>query len=833
MRLHPAGAAPDALAGAAWECWSCRPDAVTGPGGLDSAGGTWVAATVPGTAAAELRAQGTWAWGDDDVAALDGRDWWYRCSFDAPGDGGGEWELEFGGLATVADAWMNGRHLLHSENMWRSHRIGVGPLAGRNLLVLRFAALAPRLAARRPRPRWRSLMLRSQNQRWVRTSLLGRIVGWASSGAPVGPWRPVRLHRVDSGVSVRDRRLRTSVVGDRGVVEVRMTLDGVAAGTGVEVRVGEVAVGATAVVDADGAAVVEAVVELAGVERWWPRTHGAQPLYPVRLVVGPTVVDVASVGFRTVRVDRSDGAFTVIVNEVPVFCRGAGWTPPDVVSLQATEGAVQASLASFVEAGMNMVRVPGYSVYQDAPFWDACDQLGLLVWQDCMIAGFDPPEDPDFVEDLSTEWSEQLGALGGRPSLAVLCGSVDSQQQPAMMGLPPDRWRSPVLEELLPGLAAQVLPDVPYVPSAPTGGDLPFDPAVGVATYFGVGGYLRPLADVRSAGVRFAAECLAFATPPEPSAVERAFGSSHVAGHDPAWKAAVPRDSGTSWDHEEIRDRYVRMVFGVDPFEVRYADPDRALDYARAVVAELASTVFTEWRCNRSPCAGGLVLQWQDPGAGPGWGLRDVAGAPKAPWFALKRVLAPVAVLLTDDGLSGLGVHVVNDRPSAVRGDLRVTLFDMAGTPIEESLTAVEVAARSEGVWTTAALLGGFRDLTAAYRFGPPAYDVVRVDLDVDGVTAEAVHLPGGAGRAVEADLGLEAVAVERKDTWEVTVRTRRFAQWVSLDLPGFSPSDSWFHLAPRHQRLVALRPTGDEEVPHGRVRALNGRHSVPVVVAT
>jgi len=831
MRLHPAGAAPDALAGAVWSCRSCPPDQIDGPGGLDSDGGEWLPAPVPGTAAAALRTQGAWTWGDDDSAVLDGSDWWYRCHVDAPdGERDGQWELECQGLATVADVWLNGRHLLHSENMWRSRRVGVGPLAARNELVLRFAALAPRLRQRRARPRWRSLMLESQNQRWFRTTLLGRTRGWASSGAPVGPWRPVCLRRVDSGVSVRDRYLDATVDGDRGRVEARLTLDGVEAGTEVEVRVGEVGTRA-AVVDDDGAAVVEAVVELDGVERWWPRTHGAQPLYPVRLVVGPTVVDLGSVGFRTVQVDRAGGAFTVRVNDVPVFCRGAGWTPPDAVSLQADEATVQASLASLVEAGMNMVRIPGYSVYQDTAFWDACDQLGVLVWQDCMIAGFDPPDDPAFVEELSSEWSEQLAGLGGRPSVAVLCGSVDSQQQPAMMGLPPDRWAGPVLDEVLPGLAGRILPGVPYVPSAPSGGDLPFDPAVGVATYFGVGGYLRPVSDVRSAGVRFAAECLAFATPPEASVVERDFGSSQVAGHDPAWKAAVPRDRGTSWDHEETRDRYVAMVFGIDPFTVRYSDPDRALDYARAVVAELAATVFTEWRCRRSPCAGGLVLHWQDLGAGAGWGLRDASGGPKAPWFALKRVLAPVTVLLTDDGLSGLGVHVVNDRSTAVSGDLRITLFDPAGSPIEESLTVVEVPARSESEWTTASLLGGFRDLTDAYRFGPPAYDVVRVSLDVDGATAEAVHLPRGQGRPVEADLGLEAVAVRRDDAWELTVRTVRFAQWVALDVPGYLPSDSWFHLAPGQQRLLALHPVGAEGPPRGRLRALNGLHSVPVLV--
>ncbi len=832
MRLHPAGAAPDALAGSVWECFCCPPDAVTGLEGLAATGsGAWVPAPVPGTVAEALRHRGSWSVGEDDQPVLDGRDWWYRCRFAGPGEG--EWELELGGLATIADVWLNGVHLLHSENMWRSYRVPVGRLGADNLLVLRFAALLPRLAEKRPRPRWRSLMLRSPTQRWFRTSLLGRVAGRNSSSAPVGPWRPLHLRRIDDGVTVAERTVdvvvETTGEGAVGLVDVRMVVDGIPIGSTVEVRLDDLANPAVVAED-DGRAVVETRFHVPRARLWWPHTHGDQPLAMVRLVAGDDVVDVASVGFRTVRAERGDGGFTLVVNGEPVFCRGANWTPPDAVALRATPDAVRDSLQKVVAAGMNMVRISGDSTYEDSAFWDVCDELGILVWQDCMIAGFDPPEDPGFEADLHAELDEQLVALQGRPSLAVVCGSSDSQQQAAMFGLPADRRHSHLLEEAIPEWVAAVLPGVPYVASAPTGGDPPFDPAVGVATYFGVGAYLQPVSDVRSAGVRFAAECLAFAVPPEPSSVERSFGSGAALG-GPGWKAGVPRDSGASWDFEDVRDEYVRTVFGVDPLAIRHTDPDRALDYGRAVVVHLMSTVMTEWRCRRSGCAGALVLNWQDTVPGAGWGLLDASGTPKAPWFALGRALAPVAVLLTDDHLSGVGVHVVNDRPEPVVGGLRITLFDLAGNPLEEEATTVEVPARSQRHWSTAELLGGFRDLTNAYRFGPPAFDVVRVDLDVDGTVRESIHLPGGVGRPVEADLGLEAVAVRRDGTWAVTVRTRRFAQWVALDLPGFLPSDSWFHLAPGSERTVTLRATGGDDSPKGRIRALNGLRSVPVTV--
>jgi beta-mannosidase len=821
----------DILNGSMWECRSNEPE-----DGVDTADASrddrlWTAAAVPGTAAGALRDLGQWTWGDEDQALLDGSDWWYRCRFDAPeGLLEGPWQLDLDGLATVADVWLNDEHLLHSENMWVAHQLRVDRLEAHNMLLLRFAALAPLLARRRPRPRWRSLLLRSQNQRWYRTTLLGRVQGWAPSGAPVGPWRPVRLRRGGTEPFVAERSVHATCDGADGVVEIRLRLEGVEAGTEAELRVGDHRHAAT-VVDADVSTVLNATIRVPAADRWWPHTHGDQPLYRVGLTVDGIDLDLGTAGFRTVEVDRADGAFTLSLNGVPIFCRGALWVPPDAVTLDSSRTALRTSLQLLADAGMNMVRIGGYMSYESSDFWDLCDELGILVWQDCMLAGFDPPEEPEFVESVQLEVRQQLGLLTARPSLAVVCASSETQQQAAMYGLPSDGWHSPLLEETIPALAHDLVPDLPCVVSSPSGGDLPFEPGQGIAHYFGVGAYLRPLTDARAVGVRFAAECLSFGNPPEQSTVERCFGNASVAGHHPTWKAAVARDSGTSWDFEDVRDEYVRQIFGVDPFRIRYTDPERYLDYGRAVVAHIMSTVVAEWRCAQSPCAGALILSWQDISPGAGWGLLDSFTEPKAPWYALRRVLAPVAALITDEGLAGLRLHVVNDQASSVEGTLRLTLFNPGGSPVEEVESAVQVDGRGEAQWNSATLLGGFRDLTNAYRFGPPAYDVVQVRFETADAVSETFHLPAGSGRPQEPDLGLEASAAPAGDNWQLSVRARRFAQWVAIDVPGFAPGDSWFHVAPGGEHTVTLRPSVEGKPPRGRVRALNGLYSSPIVI--
>lgn len=833
----PAAPAQELLAGVSWECGSTPPGSCADPSALGGTEIDWLALTVPGTASQALRAAGQWTWGSDDTDRLDGCDWWFRCRFAADGERG-PWQLELDGLATIADVWLNGRHVLHSENMFITQAVEIDALADGNELVIRCAALTPRLAKRHPRPRWKSRLVRAQSLRWYRTTLLGRMPGWSRWAAPVGPWRPVRLVSVgDVGLSGQPL-LRTTCDpdGPGGTVTVRAELTGQ---TATQTETAQLHVGdhstEIALTDEGGVVLAAATITLPAVERWWPHTHGAQPLYPVSLELGDgRRIELGSVGFRTITVDRGDGGFRVAVNGVPIFCRGACWSTPDAVSLAPSREALFESLRRARDAGMNMLRVGAYTTYESTDFWDACDELGLLVWQDCMLASTDPPSDEQFVAAVSEEVRQVFGALARRPSLAVACGSSETYQQAAMFGLGSADAASPLLDETIPAVLATVAPDVPYIASSPSGGDPAFTPELGVAHYFGVGAYLRPLADARLSGVRFAAECLAFATPPERETVDEVFeNGASAAGHDPRWKAAVSRDAGTAWDFEDVVAHYVRELFGVDPLAVRYADPERALDLARATVSELMSGAFAEWRTG-GQCDGALILCWQDLWPGAGWGLLDALGRPKAPLYALRRVIAPTAVVLTDAGLSGLRTHVIHDGPEPFSGTLSFRVFTETGAEIENTTREIEVAPRGALTLSSQELLGGFRDLNHVYRFGPLTFDLVVAELrDTDGpLVGDACFLPAGPARPRLPDLGLTARAVRGADgTWELTLSSERFAQYVAIDIRGFEPSDSWLHIAPQGSRTVTLRALGDEQTPSGSVRALNGP-SVRVEVA-
>ncbi len=809
-----------------WECAMVPAGSVTRPEGLTGATVDWLAAQVPGTVAGAFRAAGRPFHHDQ----LDNYDWWFRCRF--PGKPG-RYLLEFGGIATVADVWLNDDHLFHSENMFRSHRVPVELRPGDNELLIRCSALSSVLAEKRPRPRWKTYLVAHQNLRWVRTSLLGRIPGVAAPPA-VGPWRPVRLVPLGDGTPA-EVSVRATCDGDAGVVEAAFVLRGLSQVGSGRLRAGTSS--AELLVRRQGDDwVLAGTLRIPVVDRWWPHTHGAQPLYEVWGDVDGRSHLLGKIGFRTLTVERQDGDFRIEVNGEPIFCRGACWLPIDPVSLVSPPSVVEHRLGLVRSAHMNMLRIPGTTVYQDQLFFERCDELGILVWHDCMFAFMDPPSDESFTEEVEAELAEAFSVMRGHPSVAIVCGNQEVQEVAAMNGLEGVRVTLPLFDETIAGIVSEALPGVAYVTSNPDGGDLPFRMNSGVCQYFGIGGYLRPVEDARRAGVRFAAECLAFSTPPEPETIEEVCGGAWRAGHDPHWKQAVHHDAGRSWDMEDVRDHYVASLFGTDPLTERYVDAERALELGRAANAQLMGAVMTEWRRPGSTCRGGLVLAFADLLAGAGWGLVDVLGRPKAPWYALRRVFQPLALLAVDEGLNGLALHVVNDSPKTVRGSVVVEIVARGEMIVERGEVAVEVSPRGSCSLDAEAILGGFRDVTYAYRFSPPAHDAVVATLwsDDDQMLSQVVHLPTGQARPLEADLGLTAMAqVAEHGCWQLEVSTVRLAQWVTVRVPGFDVEDSWFHLPPGGRRTLKLQSIGttSPSPPRGTVQALNavGRATVRV----
>ncbi|OZG29180.1 glycosyl hydrolase [Williamsia sp. 1138] len=749
--------------------------------------------------------------------AIDARDWWFQTSLSSSTPR----TIAFEGVTAPATVFIDGQPVATVESMFLPVLVDVP--AGRHQLSVLFPSLDRALATRRPRGRWRSSLIAAQGMRWVRTSLIGRAPVYQGPPAPVGFWRPVRFVP-ESGP--REVVVRPAAASGRvdiaGVVSPDTPVTVAISYRGREVT--------RASVHADETGRYRLAATVPEPHLWWPRGYGDQSLYTVTTLVGEAAADQRVFGFRTVTATTSDGGFGIRVNDVAIFARGAVWMDPAQDAASPMTDALRRQLAHLAAAGANMIRIPGGTTYAGPELWSLCAEQGILVWQDVMLATFDPPDE---VGDLlRRELQSLLRTVSGNPALTVISGGNETIQQPEMLGLDPAQRRIDLLHTVLPTVVSDEA-DVPYVaasPSAPAGSDdLAIRPDSGVSHWFGVGGYLRPLPDVRHAGVRFAAECLAFAIPASPAAVDRHFSGAQVAGHAPDWKTGVPRDRGSSWDFEDVRDHYVSEVFAVNPFLVRRLDPDRYLQLGRAAIAEAMIACYSWWRREDSRCDGALVLSARDLRPGPGWGLLDVDGDPKAPLDALSRVWAPIAVTATSEGLSGVRIDVYNDGPTPLAGTLALIATNSSGHRVADADTAVVVEPHSSVTFHDADLTGRFTDLSHAYGFGTAVADAVEVSLLMDGaVVARDVLVV--TPRPGQARTDLTATAQQEAGDWYLTLQTSVCLRYVEITLAGWRPSDNFFHLAGGSAYVVRLIPhDGAREQPSGTVTSID--HHLPIRV--
>jgi beta-mannosidase len=819
-----------------WQCLSTPAGAYATPADLPfpkntentQNTGTWIDAPVPGTVASAWRAAGKLDMESAPAFAFD--DHWYRLVL----SGHGARRVRLNGLATICEVWLDHTRLLDTDSMFEAHDIDIN-LHGQATLYLCFRSLTAALGAKRGRARWRPRLAQPATLRNVRTTLLGHMPGWCPSVQAVGPWRAVQMLG-ESATSIDRVDLKTSLDGDDGIVHltIRFVHPQTQQSTRLTCRDASIAL------QWQDAQTIGGTLRVPNVPRWWPHTHGDPALHEVTLeFANHDVVSLGRIGFREITVDRGvrgDG-FQLVINGVPVFARGACWTTADLVSLDTSREEAQTFFQIARDAGMNMLRVGGTMLYESDAFYALADEHGLLIWQDFAVANFDYPIDPAFTASIQREAEQFLSRTQRFASLAVLCGGSEADQQAAMLGLPPAMRTQTLFTQQLPSICAAKRPDVPYVvnsPSVPAATESehawPFATRAGITHYYGVGAYQRPLDDARRANVRFASECLAFANVPDDVALNAVPLASMP--HQPRWKTAVPRDPGASWDFDDVREHYLRTLYSVDPVRLRYEDPERYLALSRAVVAEVMGDVFSEWRRDGSMCGGGIVWQLQDIRTGSGWGLIDALGTPKSALHALAHVFRPVTALITDEGLDGLDIHLINETATAIDAHLELVCLRDGATKVASASRDVTLSARSTTRLQASDVLGQFFDFTYAYRFGPRAHEVTVItlrDKATGAVLSEAFHFPERE-MTQRHDLGLE-VRLERDEhgEWELVMHAKRLARWVHVVDPHYRARDEWFHLAPGVERRIGLvaRERNTSHTPQGEVRALNATFSV------
>ncbi|WP_194917059.1 glycoside hydrolase family 2 protein [Catenulispora rubra] len=746
---------------------------------------TWpqapIPAAVPGCVHTDLLAAGLipdpFLDDNETATAWVGRvDWRYQTQLPARDPGYECAEVVFDGLDTVARVEVDGVVLGHTRNMHRGYRFDVShlPPGGPGELAVEFTSAYQEAEALRdrlgPRP-----AAYPEPFNYVRKMACSFGWDWGPTLVTAGIWRQARLELWNTA-RFTDVRALVTVTDGVGRVEVRAGLRRSAGGAGKALRV-QVAVAdhSTEVCIEPGARELSATIEVADPQLWWPHTLGAQPLYGCEVVLSDAatgeVLDTwgSRVGFRTIVLDTTPDsagtAFRLVVNGIPVFARGANWIPEDVFPSRVDAARYRARLAQAADVGVDLIRVWGGGIYEDEAFYRACDELGLLVWQDFPFACAAYPEDEPLRGEVEAEARQNVARLTPHPSLALwngnnenLWGFRDWNWEPE---LGTAAWGEGYYLGLLPRIVAEVDPTRPYWAGSPWSGSWsrhPNDPGHGTTHSWEVWNR-RDYADYLADVPRFVAE-FGWQAPPTFATLRRAV-------HD---EPLTPGSPGLL-HHQKAEDGQGKLTRGLAP---HFGEPDgfdewhylTQINQVRAI-----SVGIEHWRSHWPRCAGTILWQLNDCWPAVSWSAIDGDGRAKPLFHELRRLYADRLLTFTErDGQ--LYLAAVNQGRSPWSTTL--TLRRLRTDGVVQALVQLPLRVAPAGVQLVEVpgevaewgedrkeLMVADADMLRAWRFGSPDRDFAYPEAQLTITTTPAASGEGTeitvAAHTLVRDLYLQA----------------------------------------------------------------------------
>ena len=180
-------------------------------------------------------------------------------------------------------------------------------------------------------------------------------------------------------------------------------------------------------------------------------------------------------GFRSVRWDTTPDAagtpFTLVVNDQPVFVKGANWIPDDALVVRVDRDRYERRLRQALDANLNLIRVWGGGIYESDDFYELCDELGLLTWQDFLFACAAYAEEEPLRSEVEAEARDNIVRLADHPSLVLLTGNNENlwgyEDWGWKLRLDGKTWGAYYYYELFPRLVDELAAHVPYAPGSP------------------------------------------------------------------------------------------------------------------------------------------------------------------------------------------------------------------------------------------------------------------------------------------------------------------------------------------------------------------------------
>lgn len=801
--------------------------------------GDWHVAHVPGVVQTDLLAGGLIPdpfYGDNEsrLQWIGLADWEYRTTFQVNTATlqHEHVDLVLDGLDTFAEVFLNEQQVLTADNMFRHWRVAAKPLlkAGPNRLRIVFhspiTSMIPKVKAL-PYILPSVSTANEGNEEGIATAPYTRKApyqygwDWGPRYVTIGIWKPVRVETWDSARVENLHIHQLQISRDEAEVAAEVEIESTHPQSAT-ITVGRddgdgkaLKVVATQAVQLDaGANHFSLRLRIASPKLWYPTGYGAQNRYRFSAMVkaGKNILGQTEVktGLRSVELRRAPDqwgkSFTFVVNGIPIFAKGANVIPFDSFPSRVTPERYRQILTAARDANMNMVREWGGGLYESDDFYDICDELGLMVWQEFMFGGDMVPGDPAFQHNVQEEATQQVKRLRDHPSIVLWCGNNEIEAGWLTWAdrltfkesiTPPQRdrvWQDYVVlfHDIIKSVAEQYASPVPYWPSSPSA-DFeapPSSPDNGDMHFWGVWHNLEPIENYNLQNPRFMSE-FGFQSFPEMRTIRSFAGPGDLAIDSEVMKSHQKNHGG----NERILTYMLR----------EYPEPR---DFASFVYvsqvqqAEAIKVGAEHLRRNRPRTMGALFWQLNDCWPVASWSSIDYFGRWKALQYYARRFYADLLISpLAHDG--AVDVYVVSDKLQATTAKIRMRLLDFDGKTLMDKTQDVQIPAQSSAVYVSL-------NEKEALGSASPERTFLVVDLMVGGQAVSRNEVYFDRMRDLQLPLRpkIQSSLANTGKDYTITLRSPVLARHVYLSFGDLdsTPSDNYFDLLPGEEMIIHVK---------------------------
>jgi beta-mannosidase len=663
-------------------------------------------------------------------------DWEYQTEFDVDAAtlARRHVDLLFAGLDTYADVYLNDGELLKADNMFRSWRLPARDRlhVGKNTLRIVFHSpimlMMPKVKAEPYRlPTVNQVQVISEEgiatDPYTRKAPYNYGWDWGPRYITEGIWQSVKLIAWDD-LRIDNFHIKQQKISkDEAELSAEFDIVG-AVNNDVMLAVSHSEGPRTRrLLDAEqkvrldaGSNHITIPFRIAKPSLWYPNGYGAQALYNFSGTVavgkgkGSAVQDHAELrtGLRSLELRRDPDqwgkSFTFVVNGISIFAKGADVIPFDSFMTRVTPAQHRQILQAARDAHMNMIRHWGGGYYESDDFYDICDELGIMVWQDFMFGGAMVPGDTAFQENVRAEVTEQVKRLRDHPSISLWSGNNEVEGGWKFWGdrlqfketlTPPQRervWQDYLVlfHDIIKSAVVENGAPVPYSPSSPSANleDIPGGQRNGDMHYWAVWHALEPIEEYTHQFPRFMSE-YGFQSFPDIQTVHKFTEPQDLDVVSPVMQAHQKNTGG----NERIRTYMLREYHEPRDFE-------SFLYVSQVLQAEAIKVGAEHLRRQRPRTMGSLYWQLNDCWPVASWASIDYYGHWKALQYYARRFYDDLLVSPWEEN-GTVSVYVVSDKLEATATELRVRVLDFQGKALLEKSQPISVPELSSKVYAT------------------------------------------------------------------------------------------------------------------------------------